>query len=172
MIEARVMPVSRVVTTLTLLTTTAVMCVIGLVAAKTVSRRVREGAVLVTIQTCRLLMLAEQRKFCDVVVKLGFDPFGRLMARSTVIVHRILVRLVIAVTVDAVRRRFTMFLVGGVAVAALGFEVCAYDLEVGDRVVEVLFNQNYDIGVTAFMIRMTGRTLCGARVWMQAVIAT
>lgn len=124
MIETGVVPVGWIVAVFALLAATTVMCVIRFMTAKTTGRRVRERSVLVTIQACGFLVLAKQREFRGVVVKLGVGPLGRLMTRCAVVVHRILMRFVVAVTIDAVRRRLAMFLILGMTVAALGFEMC------------------------------------------------
>ena len=140
-------------------------------ACEAIGRRVREGSVLVTIQACGFLVLANQRVFRGVVIELGFGPFGRLMTRRAVVIQRIFMRFIVAVTIDAVRRRFPMLFVGGVTVAALGFEMSAGDLEVGEGVVEIAFDKNNNIGIAAFVIGVAGRALVVAGLRMKSVIA-
>lgn len=170
-IEARVMPVSGIVTALALLAAATVVCIVRLMASEAIGWRVRERSVLVTIQACGFPVLAKQRKFCGVVVKLCVFPFGRLVTRRAVVIHRIFVRFVVAVTIDAVRQRFPMFLIVGMTVAAPGFEVCTGDIEVSEGVVEFVFDQNNDVGIAAVVIRMAGRALVVAGLRMESVIA-
>ena len=80
-------------------------------------------------------------------------------------------RFVVAMTANAFRRRVAMFLVAGMTVGALGFEMCAEQFEVGEIVIKDILIENYHFRIAAFVLNVTRRTLLGARLGMQAVIA-
>lgn len=153
-LEARVMPIGRVVAGLALLPATAIMRVVGFVTAKAGRWRARKSPVLVAIQACCLAVLAQQRVVCRIVIELRFGPFGRFMTGGAVVIHSFLVGLVIAVTGNAVRRRFTVFFIGFVTIAALGFEMRADGLEVGERMIKGILVENHDFRVTPFVVGM------------------
>ena len=62
---------------------------------------------------------------------------------------------VVAVTIDTIRKRLAMFLVGFVTVAALGFEMRACCFEVGKGVVETFLHKNDDLGIPAFVLALS-----------------
>ena len=170
-IKARVIPVAWVMAGPAFITATAIVRVVCFMAGETGSRRVWEGAIFVAAQAGRLLMLSEQWVFRGVVIEFGISPFGWLVARRAVVIHRILMRFFVAVTIDALRWRFPVFLVGNVTVAALGLKVSAYEFEVGEGVVEIIFVQDHHISVTTLVIGMAGCALVIAGVRMAPVIA-
>ena len=153
-IEARVIPVAWVVAGPAFITATAIVRVVSFVATEAGRWRFGERAIFVTVKAGRLLMLSEQRVFRGVVIELAISPFGWLMARRAVVIHRILMRFFVAVTIDAIRWRFPVFLVGNVTVAALSLKVSACEFEVGEGMVEIIFFQNHYVRVAPFVLRV------------------
>jgi len=78
-----------------------------------------------TIQARRFLMLADQRILCRIVIEFGVGPFGRLVTRCAVVIHRIFMRFVVTVTIDAVRWRIAVFIIRCMTVRARVFPMSA-----------------------------------------------
>ena len=75
-IEARIVPVARIVAALTILSAAAVMGIIGFMTP-VASRRCADKCVIsVTVEACRILVFTEQCVVCRVVIEARDAPFG------------------------------------------------------------------------------------------------
>lgn len=94
------MPIARVMAAGALIAAAPIMRVIFGMTVDAGRWRFGESPILMTIQTSRFAVFAEQGIFCCSVVKLGFQPLGRFVAGNTVKAHRFLMWLVFTMTVD------------------------------------------------------------------------
>ena len=156
MIEARVVPVGRVMAILTLLPgATFVNVVVGM-TGKAGCRRVLVRLVLVAIPAFRLTMLADQREVRRVVIESRVGPSAGFVTIGAFAAEIALVNVVVAVTVRTFTRRITPFVAGFVAVGAGGVEVFAQQLEVRERMVKCGFVEPQNVGTASRVIGMAG----------------
>ena len=161
MVEARVMPVTRVVTIAALIAAAAIVRIILFVAIKTGRGWRREGPVLMAVETGGFNMFAEQRVVRRIVIKLGLQPLGWLVAGRAVIAHCAVVRLIVLVAVGTSRWRIAILYVRFVTVGTLRFLVRAEQFEICKTVIKSRFVNNHNNGVTSYVFGMTGGTLVG-----------
>jgi hypothetical protein len=79
MIETRIMPVSRVVAILTLLSAQPIVRIILCVAGITVRLLLLKRPIFMAIETCGFLMFADERVVRCAVIKFSIYPFGRIV---------------------------------------------------------------------------------------------
>ncbi len=155
------MPIARVMAAPALIAAAPMMRVIFGVAVDTGGGWLGEGSILMTIQTSRFAVFAEQGIFCCSVVKLAFQPLGRLMTGNTLKAHRFLMRLVFTMTVDALGWRFSMLQIRFMTVGAVGLGVRTSQLEVGEAMIKRSFVQNNDDRISSLVFCMAAGALIG-----------
>lgn len=170
-IEAGIVPVTRVVTIAALLAAATIMGIIFTVTAEARGLGIQEGAVCVTIKARRLLVFAQQRIAGCFVVKLCITPRSWLMTGGAVIAHGLLMRCFILMARHTFGHCIAMLSRRLMATIAIGFKVFADQLEVRERVVESCCIQNDHVGIPAFVLRVTFAALLGFRVRVFAVEA-
>ena len=148
------MPIAGVMAATALITAAPVMRVIFGMAVDTGGGRLGEGSILMTIQTSRFGVFAEQGIFCCSVVKLGLQPLCRFVTSNTVKAHRFLMRLVFTMTVDALGRCFSTLQIRFMTVGAVGLRVRPSQLEIGEAMIKRRFVQNNDDGVSSLVFLM------------------
>ena len=156
-IEARIVPATRAVAVAALIAATTIVCIVFRVTVVALRRGVLKRVVGMAVETCRLLVLADQRVVGRVVVELDVEP---LRGRMTVAARRsqcFSVRVVVFMTGIAVAGSVAMFLVRSMARGAFGFGMFAKQWEIGEIVVECLFIQLHDVGISTLVIRMAAR---------------
>jgi len=156
MIEARVVPVGRVMAILTLLPGATFVNVVAGMTGKAGRRRVLVRLVLVAIPAFRLTMFADQREVRRVVIESRVGPAAGFVTIGTFAAEIALVNVVVAVTVRTFTRRITPFVAGFVAVGAGGLEVFAQQLEIRERVVKCGFIEPQNVGTASRVIGMAG----------------
>ncbi len=130
-IEARIVPVARIVAALTLFPTVAVMGVIRLMASVASRRCADKRVISVTVEACRFLMLTKQREVCRAVIEARNTPLSRFMACAAIFAECFCMWRVFQMTGDAVRRCLAIFLVFRVAVFTQCVEMRAIKGEIG-----------------------------------------
>ncbi len=155
------MPIAGVMAATTLITAAPIVRVIFGMAVDTGGWRFGESSILMTIQTSRFAVFTEQGIFCCSVVKLAFQPLGRFVTGNTIKAHRFLMRLVVTMTVDALRWRFSMLQIRFMTIGAVGLRVRTAQLEVGEAMVKRSFVQNNDDRISSLVFCMAAGALVG-----------
>ena len=98
-------------TVFTLLAATSFVCIVFGMTAVAVRRHVVELPFDVAADAGVFPVLADQREVGCIVIELDLGPPGRRVTSGALGTQRLVVRVVVFVTVDTLRRRFAMLLV-------------------------------------------------------------
>ena len=170
-IEARVVPVGRVVAGLALLTAAPFVRIVRRVAGVSgFTGRGRKGMVRVTAETLRIPVPAHEREFRRVVIELCVMPRRRHVACAAFGSQHRIVSVVVAVAVDTCLWSIPVFYARGVTGAALVLEVFAFKRKVGETMVETSFVEDDNAGIAPFVIRVAICALSALHVCVPAVI--
>ena len=169
MIKRRFVPAERTVTIAAFVPAAAIVRIIFCMTTETCDRCVAERIVRVTVQARRLLVPADQLKTGQVVIEFDIEPVIGRVTVTTLCPHRIGVRVVLLVAGEAVARRVTVANIRRVTICALPVRVMSDQLKIGLVVVEVALVETNDIGVPAFVVRVTVCTGRPARASILAV---
>ena len=143
-------------TVIALFAAAAVMGIVLGVTAETGCRRILVCLVRVAIEALILTMLADQRKVSCIVVERRICPVTRVVALGTFRTKTTVMRLVVAMAIDAFAGRLAMLRVGLMAAFALGLKVLTQQLEIGEMVIECRLVQAEDICIATVVVGMTG----------------
>lgn len=163
MVERRLVPAKRTVASAALIPAATVMRIILRMTSETGRWRVTECVIGVTIQARGFLVPADQRVACQVVIELDVEPgIGRVTV-ATLCAQRVRMRVVLLVARETVARCVTMSDFRCMAAAALAIGVTSDQGKVRVIVIEVTLIEPDDIGIPAFVVRVTVCTRRPAR---------
>ncbi len=112
MVKTGVGPIGWIVATPTVVAAAAIVRVVFCVTVETGVLWFGEGSVCMAVETLHLQVLADEWIISRVMIIFGVKPLCWLVAFSTVGTHRVLVRCVFTMTVDAVGRRLSILQFG------------------------------------------------------------
>jgi len=111
--------------------------------------------VFVAVSALHVTMFADQREVCCIVVKFRVCPVIRVVTVIALGTQITVMNFVFAMAIDALTRRIATFFTGLVAAGAFGIKMLAQQFEISEPMIERLFIEPENIGVTTFMISVT-----------------
>lgn len=108
MVELGIFPAGGAVTSLALVATLAVVCVVVSVAAVAIRRSGLEGLVLMAVQAGSFRMITNQAISRCFMIELGAFPGFRFVAIVTGLAHCVGMYVVVFMAVNTIRRRVTI----------------------------------------------------------------
>lgn len=158
-IEPSALPTLDIVATGTVTAARSAMHIVRCMTRCALGRGALETIVDMTGGTVDLLMPAQQCETCSGMIEAGSWPGLRHMTGAAVLTQLAAMRIVAAMTVAALIRRFPIFLPRHVTAHARDRRVCALQVKVSLGVVELLWYELDDIGVASLVLLMAPATL-------------
>lgn len=171
MIEFSLLPFVTAVAAIALFAVTATMDIVATMAGKTVHRCFLVALVGVACGTQHFLVSIDQRKVGLTVIKFSLLPAFCDMAVGALLTEFALVNILFAMAVVAYAGCLTPEFSLLVTTAALSPAMASVQSEVGLGMVEKLAIKQYDLGVAAFVIGVTGAAAGIAHLGRATVIA-
>ncbi len=150
---------------------TALVHVIGQMAADTLCRGALIALSSMAGRAGDLAVLIGESEAGLVVIEIRLLPGSGLVAGSAISTEGATVRIVLAMTVDAARGRFTVRGAGTMACNALEGDMRVLQGEIGEVVGEARLAELVDVGVAAEVLRMAATALTGRGLLHSSVVA-
>jgi hypothetical protein len=172
MVKLRRLPAGYRVTVCAFLAAAAVVHIVRSVARGTLPRRAAVMLTYVAGAAGNFAMLIAQWKVCLLVVKGCPLPRARRVALVAICSEPTAVRVIRTVTSDARHGRLAKRYSRAVAAVASDCRVRAFEVKVGEFMIEAVAAHMDDVGIAAVVLAVAALTLPGARRRHAAVIAT